>query len=80
MLRIEGVPAHRASLPVRFAYWMSRRIVGKVTTPLQVMAHHFWIFQGYGGFEFALQRAKKVDPKLKTLASLRAASMVGCPF
>jgi hypothetical protein len=80
MARIEGVPAERAGLLVRFAYWFTRRSVGKVVEPLAIAAHHGAIFQGYSAYEFALTRAKKVPVRLKTLASLKAGSLVGCLF
>ena len=80
MARIEGVPAGRAGFLVRFAYRFSKRLVGKVATPLTVAAHHRWIFRAYGGYEFALGRARLVDAKLKVLASIKAAALVGCPF
>jgi hypothetical protein len=78
--RIAGVPPERAGLVVRFAYWFSKRLVGKVTEPLTVAARHPWIFRAYTGYEFGLGRARRVDAKLKALASLKAAALVGCPF
>lgn len=80
MSRILGIAAERASVVVRIAYWMSKRMVGKVAEPLQVTAHHPGIFRAYGAFEYFLGRSRKVDAKLKTLASIKAATLVGCPF
>lgn len=80
MSRIEGVPENKVGLLARFAYWYSRRRFGKVAEPLAVAAHHGWIFQGYGAYEFALDRARLVDAKLKVLAEIKAATLVGCPF
>jgi hypothetical protein len=80
MARIEGVPAARAGLFTRLAYWISRRMLGKVPEPLAVTAHHPWVFRAYGGFEWALRKATRVDPKLKALAQLKGAALVGCPF
>jgi alkylhydroperoxidase family enzyme len=53
---------------------------GKVPEPLAVAAHHPWIFRGYTSYEFALGRARRVDARLKALAELKAAALVGCPF
>jgi hypothetical protein len=64
----------------RFAYWYARRSFGKVPEPMTVAAHHPSIFKGYGAYEFALARARKVDARLKAFASLKAATLVGCPF
>ena len=80
MARIEGLPKPKASLATRFAYWYSRRRYGKVPEPLTIVAHHPWIRRGYGAYEFALDRARRVDVRLKALASLKAATLIGCPF
>ena len=80
MARIEGIPPARAGLLVRIAYWMSRRMVGKVAEPLTIKAHNPWIFRAYGSYEWALAKANHVDAKLKALASLKTATLVGCPF
>ena len=79
-MRIEGVPKNRAGLFTRFAYWFSERHLGKVADPLTVMAHHAWVSFGAGMFELAGQRAKLVKLRLKELAQVKAATMVGCPF
>jgi hypothetical protein len=80
MARIEGVAPARAGIIVRLAYWMSRRMVGKVTEPLTIAARHGSIFRAYGAYEFFLGRARRVEPKLKALAGVKAATIVGCPF
>lgn len=33
-----------------------------------------------GAYETALMVSSRVDPRLKTLATLKASSLVGCPF
>ena len=80
MSRITGVPEQTANIFTKLAYWFSRKRVGKVMEPLAVSAHHPWIFRGYGAYEFALERAHLVDARLKALASIKAATLVGCPF
>jgi hypothetical protein len=59
---------------------MARRRVGKVPEPMMVAAHSPWVFRAYGAFELALDRARRVDAKLKALAGIKAAALVGCPF
>ena len=80
MARIEGVPARRAGFLARLAFRYSRRSLGAVAEPLAVAAHHGWVLAGYGAYEFALERAARVDARLKVLAELKAGAMVGCPF
>ncbi len=80
MARIDGVPPRRAGLLARFAYWYSRRRFGKVPEPLTVMAHHGWVSAGVGAFELTIERSRLVEARLKTLAAIKAAMLVGCPF
>jgi len=80
MGRIGGVPEARASWLVRLAYRFARRRLGKVPEPVAVAAHHRWIFSAMGAYELALERARLVDARLKALAGIKAAALVGCPF
>jgi hypothetical protein len=77
---IEGVPEEKANPLVRAAYRYSRRRMGRVVEPLAVAAHHPWVFMGSSTFEFCVERSKLVDPRLKELAALKAATLVGCPW
>jgi hypothetical protein len=78
--RIEGVSEKKAGVLARLAYRFAKRMFGKVPEPLTVAAHHPSIFQGYTAYEFFLGRARRVDARLKALAGLKAAALVGCPF
>ena len=79
-MRIDGVSKNKAGLLTRFAYWFSQRQFGKVMEPLKVTAHHRWVSFGSGMFELASQRARLVEPRLKGLAQIKAATLIGCPF
>lgn len=80
MARIQGIPANRAGLLTRFTYWLARRRLGEVPEPLTVTAHHRWISVGAGVFELALERSRLLEERVKLLASIKTAMMVGCPF
>lgn len=80
MARIEGVPENRAGLVARFIYRKARRRLGKVPTPVAVVAHHPNLPLGYGMFELAQQRSRLVNLRLKSLAQLKAATLIGCLF
>ena len=80
MMRIEGVTKNKASLCVRLAYWFSQRRLGKVPDPLKIMGHHSWVSFGYGMFEMAGERSRLVELRLKELAQIKVATLVGCPF
>jgi 4-carboxymuconolactone decarboxylase len=58
----------------------TRRRFGKDLEPVGVTAHHPTLLSGYSAFELATDRAKKVDARLKDLASTKAALMAGCEF
>ncbi len=84
MARIQGAPIHRGGplrrLFVGIVYSLTRRKVGHVVMPVQVTAHHPKILWGYGQMEQSQMGSKFVDHKLKGLAELRVATLVGCPF
>lgn len=79
-MRIEGIAKSKAGLFVRFVYWFSQRRFGKVADPLRVTGHHPWVSFGQGMFELAGERAHLVESRLKDLAQIKAATLVGCPF
>ncbi len=80
MARLSGSAPRGLGLLHRFAAWSSRRRFGKVAEPISIMARHPWVFRGYCFQELALDRARRVDPILKELAQLKAATLVGCAF
>ena len=80
MARIEGVPEKRAGLMARLLYRLSRRRLGRVPEPITVVAHHPQLPTGYGMFEWAQQRSRLVSLRLKALAQLKAAALIGCTF
>ena len=65
---------------VGLVYWLTRRRLGRVIMPVQVTAHHGKIFWGYLQMEQSQMSSKLVDAKLKGLAELRVATLVGCPL
>jgi len=64
----------------RYAFWYSRRHYGHVVEPTRVFAHHPLLLGGYGTLELAVERSDRVEPRLKALAELKAATMTGCEF
>jgi hypothetical protein len=84
MARISGAPSNQGGLFRRLfvglVYSLTRRRLGHVIMPVQVTAHHTSILWGYGQMEQSQAGSKSVDHKLKGLAELRVATLVGCPF
>jgi hypothetical protein len=48
--------------------------------PLTIEAHNPDVLRGVAGAEMFFQRANRVPARLKCLASVRVASLLGCPF
>jgi hypothetical protein len=84
MARIPGARSNQGNLIRRLfvgiVYFLTQRRLGRVIMPIQVTAHHGKIFWGYIQMEQSQMGSYLVDPKLKGLAELRVATLVGCPF
>lgn len=80
MARIRGVETNEAGFLTRFLYWMTRRKVGRVIVPAKVTAHQPRLLVAVGRMEVCQQALLTVDAKLKALAEIKAATLVGCPF
>lgn len=65
---------------VRIAYWMCKRRFGKVPVPIGIMAHNQRVLAAVAGYEMAIEKASALPPRLKELAQIRAAMMIGCRF
>jgi hypothetical protein len=84
MARIAGAVPSRQGLFsgwfTRIVYALTRRKLGRVVMPVQIVAHHPHILWGYGQMEQSLLSSHRVDGALKDLATLRVATLIGCPF
>ena len=84
MTRVDSANPSRqslfAGLLTRIVYALTRRKLGRVVAPVLVTAHHPQILWGYGQMEQSLLSSHRVDATLKELATLRVATLVGCPF
>ncbi len=74
-----GRPARRG-LVVRVIHFLTRRKIGKVPTPMQVMAHQPALLMGYARLELAHMKMSRVPGSLKALASIRTSTLLGCPY
>ena len=80
MGRIDGVPAGQRGLFARVVCRMARKRLGMVPEPITVLARHPRLFKGYVAYEFSLDRSRLVETRLKAIAQLKVATLVGCPF
>lgn len=53
---------------------------GKVSDLLRLLLKRPAILAGVGGYETALLVSGRVESRLKALAQIKTASLVGCPF
>ena len=84
MTRIEAADPKKqgglSGLFTRIVYGITRRKLGRLVIPVQITAHHSRILWGYGQMEQSLAGSSLVDSKVKHLAEMRVATLVGCPF
>ena len=65
---------------LRAAYAESKRQFGKVPDPVAVKGHTPLLLAGYSAFELATQRSRRVPSRLKELAEIMVAALVGCEW
>jgi alkylhydroperoxidase family enzyme len=84
MARIRGADPSKQGLLrglfTRIVYAMTKRKVGRVVMPVQLIAHHPKLLWSYGLMEQSFASSHLVDAGLKDIAQLRVATLVGCPF
>lgn len=69
-----------SGLVARGVRWYSRRQYGGEMAPVDAYLHHKRLLYGYSAFETAVERSHKVDERLKLLAEMKAAAIVGCEW
>jgi AhpD family alkylhydroperoxidase len=65
----------------RLTYAFAKRTYGSTLEPTRIIAHHRPLLVGYGALALAGDRfSNTVDQRLKSLAMLRTAQLVGCEW
>src|SRR5262245_60037846 len=86
MAHIKGVEPAQAGWMTRLVYWFVKREMKKLTgraqliEPIKIVAHHPSLLRAVGQMEGGQAAAKSVPDTLKALASIKAATLIGCPF
>ncbi|PYT77975.1 MAG: hypothetical protein DMG40_21695 [Acidobacteria bacterium] len=80
MSRTTGVQDHQASLRVRLIYRQVKRRLGHVPLSARIRARDPKLLELAEKMSAHNARTGLVSPKLKELAQLKVAAMVGCPF
>jgi len=79
-MRIEGLDYKQAPQSIRSLYGKFKQMFGHVIAPYMVMAHRPAILRAAAHMGRAMAHSRALDDKLKTMACVRAAQMIGCPF
>ncbi|WP_422928810.1 carboxymuconolactone decarboxylase family protein [Singulisphaera sp. PoT] len=83
---MKGVEPSEAGWFTRLIYRLVQHKMGKLTgarrlvEPIKVMGHHPGLLWAMGQMEMGQEAAKSVDVGLKSLASVKVATLVGCHF
>ena len=81
MARLAAAEPHGLDLVRRLTYRSAKRLYGRTLEPTRVVAHHKPLLLGYGAVSLALERySRSLDSRLKELAMLRVAQLVGCEW
>lgn len=80
MARIEGVPSDTRNPLLRLVFSTIRRRFGRDVEPLRGCARNGAVLAGMIGLELGMDRARWLDIRIKQLAELRVAALVGCRF
>jgi AhpD family alkylhydroperoxidase len=81
MPRLQPVTPRGLDLIRRLTRISARRMYGRVLEPSEIIGHHRPSLLGYGAISLAAERySHGVPRRLKSLAKLRAAQLVGCEW
>lgn len=86
MARIHLIRGEDANPFLQVLFRLTQRITATLTgkailsAPVRAHAHSMGLFFGMAMMESAQGRASMVPVQLKSLASLRVATLIGCPF
>lgn len=79
MSRLSGIEDREASWLTRLVFRAIRRRAGRLADTWRVAAHAPGLLVGWSLHELAFERARGVDRRLRTLAQLKTAVLIGCP-
>lgn len=79
MSRMPGVPEREASWLSRLVFRGIRRRAKHLADTWTIAAHQPGLLLGWALHELAYERANDLDRRLRRLAQLKVAALVGCP-
>jgi AhpD family alkylhydroperoxidase len=78
--RMSGASERSVSPEVRAVFERVQTKFGTVLEPISLTAIHPEIFKAYMDYEASFRAASRLELKLKELAFLKVAALIGCPF
>lgn len=64
----------------RLAYAIGRRRAGELPDVVAAIGHHRRLLLGYGALEEMTARSTRVDERMKSLAEIKVAALIGCEW
>jgi hypothetical protein len=80
VVRSEGVQDNEAGLLTRIIFWLAKRRLGRVPLAMPVRARDPKLFRNVVRMDLYATSPGTIPVRLKELAQLKVAMMVGCPF
>jgi hypothetical protein len=80
VVRSQGVQDNEAGLLTRIIFWPAKRRLGRVPLGMRVRARDPKLFRNVVRMDLYAVSQGTVPVRLKELAQLKVAMMVGCPF
>jgi AhpD family alkylhydroperoxidase len=81
MARLAPARPRGLDLVRRLTFASARRLYGRTMEPTRIIAHHRPLLLGYGALALAGERfSTSIPDRLKNLAMLRAAQLIGCEW
>jgi hypothetical protein len=80
VVRSQGVQDNEAGLLTRIIFWLAKRRLGRVPLGLRVRALDSKLFRHIVRMDLYAASQGAIPMRLKELAQLKVAMMVGCPF
>ncbi len=80
MARMEGISDEKASRLARMIFAAVRRKTGSVSESFRIMGWSPRLLLGWSLMEATIDNERQLDAKLRKLAEIKTAAMVGCPF
>jgi hypothetical protein len=80
VVRSQGVQDNEAGLLTRIIFWLTKRRLGRVPLGMRVRARDPKLFRNVVRMDLYAVSQGAIPVRLKELAQLKVAMMVGCPF